>query len=142
MGRQVQVVRRRDRQPRRVQVERLGGDPPEQPRLQVDVQPLPVAAPAPPGRAAGRHQQDRPGGGRDVPLHPLVQQVQFLRRPGDQDEPVVGQGGRAEFRGGRRPVAGRLEADPPQPVAGRGRLERDDLAQCDKGPKRVAGSTT
>ena len=70
--RQVQAVERRDRQPRRVEVERLGGDPRDQPRLQVDVQRVLAAAPAPQGRAAGRHQRDRSGGGRHVPLHPLV----------------------------------------------------------------------
>ena len=32
--REVQAVERRDRQPRRVEVERLGGDPRDQPRLQ------------------------------------------------------------------------------------------------------------
>ena len=34
-------------------------------------------------------------------------------------------------------VASRLQADPPQPVARRVRLERDDLAQCGKGPDRA-----
>ena len=97
----VQAVQRRDRQPRRVEVERLGGDPRDQPRLQVDAEQVPAAAPAPPGRAAGRHQHDRSGGGRHVPLHPLIPQVQFLRRPNEKDEPVVGKGGRVEFRGGR-----------------------------------------
>jgi hypothetical protein len=44
-----------------------------------------------------------------VPLHPLVAQVQLLRRPGDQEEPVVGDGGLVEFRGGRRTDARRLQ---------------------------------
>ena len=34
---QVQGVQRRHRQPRRVEAERLGGDPRDQPRFQVDV---------------------------------------------------------------------------------------------------------
>ena len=81
-GRQVQAVERRDRQPRRVEVERLGGDPRDQPRLQEDVEPVLAPAPARPDRAAGRHQRDRSGGGRYVPLHPFIPQVQLLRRPG------------------------------------------------------------
>ena len=78
-----------------------------------------------PGRAAGRHHGDRSGGGRHVPLHPFVPQVQFFRRPGEKDEPVVDKGGRVEFKGGRRTAASRLQAHPPQPVARRGRLERE-----------------
>ena len=70
--REVQAVERRDRQPRRVEVERLGGDPRDQPRLQEDVERVEAPAPAPPGRAAGRHQRDRSGGGRYVPLHPFI----------------------------------------------------------------------
>ena len=71
-GRQVQAVERRDRQPRRVEVERLGGDPLDHPRLQEDVQLVLVPARARLDRAAGRHQHDRSGGGRDVPLHPVI----------------------------------------------------------------------
>ena len=139
-GREVQAVERRDRQPRRVEVERLGGDPRDQPRLQEDVEPVEAPAPAPPGRAAGRHHRDRSRGGRYVPLHSFIQQVQLLRRPGKKDEPVVGQGraGRVPRRG--PPVASRLQADPPQPVTRRGRLERDDLAQDCQGPERAAAS--
>jgi hypothetical protein len=74
---------------------------------------------------------------RDVPLHPFITQVQLLRRPGEKDEPVVGKGGQVEFQGGRRGVARRLQADPAQPVARRGRLERDDLEPV-QGPERVA----
>ena len=77
-------------------------------------------------------------GGRYVPLHSFIQQVQFFRRPGKKDEPVVGKGGRVEFRGGRRAVASRLQAHPPQPVARRGRLERDELAQDCQGPERAS----
>ena len=40
----VDAVERRDRQPRRVEVELFGGDPPDQPRLQEDVEHVPVAA--------------------------------------------------------------------------------------------------
>ena len=98
--REVQAVERRDRQPRRVEVERLGGDPRDQPRLQEDVERVRAPAPAPPGRAAGRHHQDRSGGGRDVPLHPFILQVQLLRRPDEEDEPVVGQGGLERSVGG------------------------------------------
>lgn len=136
--REVQGVERRDRQLRRVEAEPLGGDPRHQPRLQEDVQLVLVPARAHPGWGAGRHQRDRRGGGRYVPLHPFVQQVQLLRRPGDEDEPVVDKGGRVVFKGGPRAVASCLQAHPPQPVARRGRLERDDLAQCCKGPERAA----
>ena len=40
----VDAVERRDRQPRRVEVELFGGDPPDQLRLQEDVEHVPVAA--------------------------------------------------------------------------------------------------
>ena len=52
---------------RGVELERLRGDPCDQPRLQEDVEGVRVTAPAPPGRAAGRHHQDRAGRGRDDP---------------------------------------------------------------------------
>jgi hypothetical protein len=73
-----------------------------------------------------------------VPLHPLISQVQFLRRPRKKDEPVVGKGGRVEFRGRDRTVASRLQARPPQPVARRVRLEREKLEPV-QGADRVAG---
>ncbi|MBV8270232.1 MAG: hypothetical protein JO252_28235, partial [Planctomycetaceae bacterium] len=81
--REVQAVERRDRQPRRVEAERLGGDPRDQPRLEEDVERVLAPARAPPGRAAGRHHRDRSGGGRHVPLHFFIQPVQLLRRPGE-----------------------------------------------------------
>ena len=71
------------------------------------------------GRAAGRHQRDRSGGGRHVPLHPFVPQIQLVRRAGEEEKPVVGQARAVEFKGGRRPAASRLQADPPEPVARR-----------------------
>src|SRR5262249_39929586 len=61
-------------------------------------------------------------------------QVQFFRRPGKKDEPVAGDAGRVELRGECRTVTSCLQADPPQPVARRRRLKRDDLAQRRKGP--------
>jgi hypothetical protein len=63
-----------------------------------------------------------------VPLHPVIPQVQFVGRPGNKDEPVVGQGWHVAFKGGLRTAARRLQADPSQSVARRGRLEREDLA--------------
>ena len=109
-------------------LEFLGGDcgllgdscgRPELPRLQENMKRVEGLAPAPQGRAAGRRHQDGSGGGRYVPLHPFIQQVQLLRRPGKKDEPVVGDGGRVEFRARDRTVASRLQARPPQPVARR-----------------------
>ena len=137
--REVQAVERRERHPRRVEAERLSGDPRDQPRLQVDVEGVLAPAPAPQGRTAGRHHRDRSCGGRYMPLHPLIQQVQLLRRPGDKDERVVGQGGQVNFGGGRLTVASRLQAYPPEQVARRARLERDELAQL-KGPERATKS--
>jgi hypothetical protein len=32
-----------------------------------------------------------------MPFHPFVHQVEFLRRPGKKDEPVVEKGGRVKF---------------------------------------------
>ena len=97
--REVDGVERRERQPRWVEVECLGGHTRDQPRLQVDVERVLAPAPAPLDRCPGRHQRDCSGGGRPVPLHPLVQQVQFFRRPSKEDEPMVGQGRGKEFRG-------------------------------------------
>ena len=119
---EVQAVERRQRQLRWVEAERLGRYPPDQPRLQEDMQFLLAPARAHPTRAAGRHQRDRSGGRRYVPLHPLIPQIQFFWWAGEKEEPVVGQGGQVEFKGGRRPAASRIQADPPQPVARRGRL--------------------
>jgi hypothetical protein len=62
-----------------------------------------------------------------VPLHPLKPHVQFLRRPVIKDELVVGKAEEVEFKGARRTEAFRLQADPPQAIARRVRLER--LAQ-------------
>jgi hypothetical protein len=76
-------------------------------------------------------------GGRDVPRHSVIPQVQCVRRPGKQDEHVVGQGGVVEFRGGRRTEARGLQADPPQLVARHGWLVREDPAPV-QGPDRVA----
>ena len=47
------------------------------------------------------------------------------------------QGRHVEFKGGRRTVASRLQADPAQPVARRGRLKREGLVPV-QGPDRVA----
>src|SRR5262249_9773604 len=69
------------------------------------------------GRATGRQQGHRSGGGGHVPLHPFVPQVQFFRRSREQEEPVVGQGGQIEFKGPPRTAARGPQADPPQPVA-------------------------
>src|SRR5262249_36320141 len=90
-----------------------------------------------PGRAAGRQERDRAGGGRPVPLHPFVPQVQLLRRSGEQEEPVVGQGGHVEFEGGRRTAARRLQADPPEPVARRRGLVWEEPEPVER-PERVA----
>src|SRR5581483_3504603 len=107
-------------------------------RLQEDMKRVEGLAPAPQGRAAGRHYQDGSGGGRYVPLHPFIQQVQFLWRPGKKDEPVVGDGGRVESRARDRTVASRLQPRPPQPVARRGRRAREKLEPV-QGSDRVAG---
>src|SRR6516165_11640438 len=75
-----------------------------------------------------------------VSLHPVIPQVQRLRRPNDQDKPVVGQGGHSAFKGGLRVAAtavSRLQAHPPPPVAHRGRRERANLEPL-RGPDRVA----
>ena len=81
--REVQAVDRRDRYPRRIEVERLGSDPRDQPRLQIGVERILGPVPTPPSRSAGRHYRNRSGGGRNVPLHAVVQQVQVLGWSGD-----------------------------------------------------------
>src|SRR5499427_10547803 len=72
-----------------------------------------------------------------MPLHPVIPQVQGLRRPCHKDEPVVGQGGHVEFKGGLRTAVRRLQADPPQSVARRGWREREDPGPV-QGAHRVA----
>src|SRR5258708_6460369 len=52
---------------------------------------------------------------------------------------MVGKGGRVVFPGERRTVTSRLQADLPQPVARRGRLDREDLEPL-QGPERAAVS--
>jgi type I restriction enzyme S subunit len=126
-GRDVQADQRWDRQPGGVEAELLGGHAPDQPGLQVDVEQVAATAAMPLDRGAGRYHRDRSGEGRDVPLHPVVGQVQLFRWPDVEDEPMVGQGGLVEFRGVRGAIPGRLQARPPQPVARRGHLSRDDL---------------
>ena len=49
-------------------------------------------------------------------------------------------GGQAAFEGRRRTAASCFQAHPPQAVARRVRLERDELAQYFKGLDRVAAS--
>src|SRR5262249_41539098 len=88
---------------------------------------------------AGRQERDRAGGGRHLPVHPLVPQVQFLRRAGKEEEPVVGKGRQVELKGGRCTAVSRLQADPPQLITRRGRLVREDLEPV-QGPHRVAAS--
>jgi hypothetical protein len=136
-GRQVQAVERRDRQPRRVEVERLGGDSLDHHWLQEDEQLVLAPARAHPDRAAGRHQRDRAGGGRNVPLHPVIPQVQCVRRLGEQDEHVVGQGRLVEFRSGQRTEVRGLQTDPPEPVARHSRREWEDPVPVHE-PDRVA----
>src|SRR5262249_50738052 len=57
-----------------------------------------------------------------------------------QDDPVVGQGGRMDLRGGRPAGARRPEAHPPPPGARRGRPQRKDPAEDSPGPERFAAS--
>src|SRR5262249_53582629 len=93
---------------------------------------------APPGRTAGRHQHDRSGGGWHVPLHPLIPHVQFVRRPDDKEEPMVGQGGHVAFKGGLRTATRGPQAHPAPPVARRGRLEREHLAPVQRSQRITA----
>src|SRR5262249_12339755 len=115
----VESADRRHRQPRRVEIERLGGDPPDQLRIKVNVKP--VEAPAPAHLAAGArgHQYNRSDGGRYVLLHALKPQIQFLRWPRDKDEPVMRKGGCVVFPGGRRTESSGLQPTQSEPVARR-----------------------
>src|SRR5262245_13705266 len=87
-----------------------------------------MSARAHPGLVASRHQRDRSSRVRPVSLHPLILQVQLLRWPGIQNEPVAGNGWRNSFEGRLRTAMSRIQAHPPQPAARRGRLELEDLA--------------
>ena len=72
-----------------------------------------------------------------MPLHPFVPQIQLVRRAGEEEKPVVGQARAVEFKGGRRPAASRIQADPPQPVARRGRLVGEEPEPVQR-PDRLA----
>src|SRR5262249_34468234 len=85
-----------------------------------------------PGRAAGRHQQDGAGRGRDDPADPLEPRLELLRRPEEQEERVMSQGGLERLIGGLVTVAKRLQTHPPEPVAGRERLAREMLDEFDR----------
>jgi hypothetical protein len=136
--REVQAVQRRERRARGVPVERLGGDPLHQPRLQEDVERVRVAAPAPPGRAAGRHQQDRAGRGRGDPADPFGTRLELLRGVEEQQQFVVRQGGLERLVGRLIPVAQRLQARPAEPGARRERLAGQKVDQVDRAD-RAAG---
>ena len=90
---EVQAVERRDGDPCRIEVERLGGDPRDQSRFEEDVEPVEAPLPAPPVRGAGRHDRKRSDWGRCVPRHSFIQKIQFLWRPSKKDEPMVGEAG-------------------------------------------------
>src|SRR5262249_61611659 len=76
--------------------------------------------------------------GRLGPLPPFVLQVQFRRRSGEQEGPVVGQGGQVEFEGRRRTAARRLQADPPEAVARRRGLVWEESEPVER-PEPVGG---
>src|SRR5262249_24378125 len=100
-----QAVERGERHARGVEVERLCGDPCDQPRLQEDVEGVTVTAPAPPGRTAGRHHQDRAGRGRDFPGDSFGPRLELLRRMEEEDERMVSQRGLESLIGGLVTVA-------------------------------------
>ena len=138
LGKTFGLVTDRFGQPRRVEAERLSGHAPTNPGSRKtcswSLHPLERH----PGRGACRQQHDCSGGGWYEPLHPFIAQVQLLRRPGIEDEHVVGQGGWVEFKGRRRTIARCRQANPLQPVARCGGLEREDLVSV-QGPDRVVG---
>jgi len=71
--------------------------------------------------------------GRDVPIGPLIHEIQPLGRPGKKDEDMAGQRRHVLFRGGRRANEHRAEADPAQPVARRARPRRERPVQRSDG---------
>ena len=71
-----------------------------------------------------------------MPLHPLIPHIQFFRRAGKEEEPVVGKGRQFEFKGGCRTAASRLQADPPEPVARRRGLVWEEPEPVER-PERV-----
>src|SRR5262245_33443072 len=94
-----------------------------------------MVAPAPPGRAAGRHQQDGAGRGRDDPANPIEPRLELPRRTEEQEERVMSQWGLKRLIGGLVTVAKRLQAHPPEPVARRERLARqmlDEFSRADQ----------
>ena len=99
-------------EPPRVEVERLSGDPLDQPRFQVDVERVKAPARAHLGGAARRYQRDGSGGRWHVSLHPLIPQLQLLRRPKEQDKPVMGEGRMGGLEFGRLTVAGSFQTYP------------------------------
>src|SRR5262249_38178505 len=75
--------------------------------------------------------------GRVMPLYLVVTQFQSVGRPGNKDEPVVGQGRNAELKSWLGMTARRLHTDPSLPVARRIRPERKDFTPV-QGPDGTA----
>src|SRR5262249_31920161 len=109
-------VERGNYQPRRVELERLGGDACDQLWLQEDMQFVVDPAGAHEARAAGRQKRDRSGRGRRVTPHAFVSQIQLVRRADEEEEPVMSEGRHFELEGGGRAAARCLKAGPPQSI--------------------------
>src|SRR5262245_11973537 len=112
----LQAVERGNRHLRRVELERLRRHPLDDSRLQGEIERLLVPARARPERHAGRYEDDRSCGGRNVSRHPREPQSVLIRRPVKEIETVVRLAGVVDFEGGCRAVLSDLHADPPQLV--------------------------
>src|SRR5262249_22116801 len=110
-------------------------DPCDQPRLQEDVEGVRVTAPTIPGRAAGRHHQDRSCAWRSDPVDAVALQLEPLGRMEEEQERVVSQGGLECLVGGLVTVAKCLQAHPSLPVARRERLAREMLDEFQWGDR-------
>src|SRR5262249_53590802 len=116
-----------------------GGERIDQPRLQEDVQGVGVTAPAPPGRAAGRHHQDRSGARWIDAVDAVTVQLELPGHTEEEDERVVRQGRLESLIGGLLTVAERLQAPPPPPLAGRQSLAGEMLDEFER-PVQAAES--
>ena len=135
----MEPIERRHCYPRRVEVERLGGDLGDQSWLQRDMERVVPPGPPPPDRNACGDDQDRPGRRGDVPLDALVPDFAFLWRSVDQDERVMGRGRHFDLGSGRVAVACRQHADTATPVARRERREGNEPGPLAR-PERAAAA--
>src|SRR5262245_891873 len=100
----LQAVERGNRHLRRVELERLRRHPLDDSRLQEDIERVPGPARARLDRDAGRHEDDRSSGGRNLSRYPREPDGVLIRRLDKEGKAMVRLAGVVDFEGGRRTV--------------------------------------